>query len=90
MSTTALNGLLAYLYGTLTPSNMRWVAEHLMEKARKEEKNSLKPYSVKELHERIAESERQIAAGLSQDSEDMFRELEEEMVVEELQLAQLA
>ena len=81
MSTTALNGLLAYLYGTLTPSNMRWVAERLMEQARTEENNSLQPYTVKELHERIAESERQIAAGLSQDSEDMFRELEEEFAL---------
>ena len=27
MSTVALNGLLDYLYGTLTPDNMRWVGE---------------------------------------------------------------
>ena len=33
MSTTALQGLLEYLYGTLTPSNMRWVADHLIEHA---------------------------------------------------------
>ena len=88
MSTTALNGLLAYLYGTLTPSNMRWIAEHLMEQAKAEEKNSLQPYSIEELHERIAESERQIAAGLSQDSEEMFRELEAEFAIEELELAE--
>ena len=31
MSETTLSSLLEYLYGTLTPSNMRWMAKHLME-----------------------------------------------------------
>ena len=34
MSTAALSGLLEYLYGTLTASNMRWVGEHLIEQAK--------------------------------------------------------
>jgi hypothetical protein len=37
MSTEALQGLLEYLYGTLTPKNMRWVGEHLVERANQAE-----------------------------------------------------
>ena len=37
MSTATLSSLLEYLYGTLSPSNMRWVGEHLIEHAKKEE-----------------------------------------------------
>ena len=44
---------------------------------------SLKPYTLAELHARIEQGEREIAAGLSQDSEEMFRELEEELAREE-------
>ena len=35
MSTATLSSLLDYLYGTLTPDDMRWVAEHLIEHANK-------------------------------------------------------
>lgn len=38
MSSTALSSLLDYLCGTLTTSNMRWVGEHLIEYANREEK----------------------------------------------------
>ena len=31
MSTATLTSLLDYLYGTLSPNNMRWVGEHLIE-----------------------------------------------------------
>lgn len=43
----------------------------------------MKPFTIEEMYARIAESERQIAAGLSQDSEEMFRELEEEFARED-------
>ena len=33
MSTVALQGLLEYLYGTLTPKDMCWVADHLIKHA---------------------------------------------------------
>ena len=33
MSTATLNNLIEYLYGTLSPDNMRWVAKHLIERA---------------------------------------------------------
>ena len=88
MSETTLTSLLEYLYNALTPSNQRWVAEHLIEHAEAEEGETLKPYTIEELHQMVAESEREIAAGLCQDSEDVFRELEEEFAKEELQYAE--
>ena len=50
----------------------------------------LKPrYTIEELHARIAQSERDSAAGLGQDSEEMFREIEEEFArEEELEMAE--
>ena len=33
MSEATLNSLLDYLYGTLSPNNMIWVAEHLVKYA---------------------------------------------------------
>ena len=39
---------------------------------------NLQPYTLDEIRARIAQSERDAAAGLGQDSEEMFRELEEE------------
>ena len=44
MSTATLNGLLEYLYATLTPSNQKWLGEHLIEHAKHEE-DPLRPYT---------------------------------------------
>ena len=85
MSTATLNSLLDYLYGTLTPSNMRWLGEHLIEHAEKEEDPSLKPYTIEELHARIAQAERDIAEGRVYDFDDVMRELEEEFAREDAQ-----
>ena len=87
MSEATLNNLLEYLYGTLTPNNMRWLGEHLIEHAHSEEE-SREPYTIEELHQMIAKGEQQFAEGKWQDSEDMFRELEEEFAAEELQYAE--
>ena len=43
----------------------------------------MKHYTMEEINARIDEAERQIAEGLTIDSEDMFRELEEEFAREE-------
>lgn len=40
-------------------------------------------YTIEEIHAMIEESERQLAAGQYQDSEDMMRELEAEFAAEE-------
>ena len=88
MSEATLTSLLEYLYGALTPSNQRWLAEHLIEHADSEEGGELTPYTIEELHQMVAEGEREFSEGKWQDSEDMFRELEEEFSQEELQYAE--
>jgi hypothetical protein len=85
MNEATLSSLLEYLYGALTPSNQRWLAEHLIEHAESED---LMPYTLEELHTMMAEGEREFAEGKWQDSEEMFRELEEEFANEELQYAE--
>ncbi len=85
MSKTTLQSLLEFLYGMLSPNDMRWVAEQLIEQANAED---LKPYTIEELHQMVAEGEREFAEGKWQDSEDMFRELEEELAQEEHQFAE--
>ena len=87
MSTATLNNLLEYLYGTLTPDNMRWVGKHLIEHADKEE--TLKPYTIEEIHAMIAESEADIAAGRTISHEEMMRQWEEDLArEEELEMAE--
>ena len=85
MSEATLTNLLQYLYGALTPSNQRWLAAHLVEHADVQEAEDMKPYTIEELHEMVAKGEQEFAEGKWQDSEDMFRELEEEFAKEELQ-----
>ena len=79
-----MNNLLEYLYGTLTPDNMRWVGEHLIEHAKKED-SSPKHYTIEELQARIAESERQFAIGQCKPIEEVFRkwDMDVNMVAEE-------
>lgn len=49
---------------------------YLCSKSLKEMSEELKPYSIEEINAMIDEAERESAAGLGQDSEEMFRELE--------------
>ena len=64
MSTATLTNLLEYLYGTLTPSSMRWVAEHLTEYAdRQELQESMKRYTMEDINTMLDQSEADIAAG---------------------------
>ncbi len=88
MSETTLSNLLEYLYATLTPENQRWVAAHLVEHAESEKRGDMMPYTIEELHQMVTEGEKEIAAGLCQDNEDVFRELEEEFANEKPQLAE--
>ena len=48
-------------------------------------KEQLTPYTMEEIYAMIEEGERQFANGQWQDSEDMFRELEEELKKSESQ-----
>ena len=83
MSTAALTSLLDYLYGTLSPSNMKWVGEHLIEYAKKEEDEQLRPFTMEELNTRIDQAEADIAAGRVIDDDDVWAELDEELAREE-------
>ena len=78
MSESTLTSLLEYLYGTLTPNNQRWLAEHLIEHADGEEGKVLTPYTVGELLERAEKGRKEIAHGNYVTSEDLFRDLFEE------------
>lgn len=46
---------------------------------------TLKPYTMDEINAMIDQAEREMAAGLGQDSEEMFRELEEEFAREDME-----
>ena len=63
MTTTALSGLLEYLRGTLTANKMRWVGEHLIEYANKEEAEQLRPYTMQEIDDMLDEAENAFEAG---------------------------
>jgi hypothetical protein len=69
MSTATLTSLLDYLFGTLSPSNMRWVGEHLIEQAKKQESEELRPFTMKEIDAMLDEAEAAFDAGdfLTQD-----------------------
>ena len=83
MSTTALQGLLEYLYGTLTPSSMRWVAEQLVEQANKVEEPVKEPelrrYTMAEVNAILDASEADIAAGRTTPHKESMRQLDEKI-----------
>ena len=88
MGTTALTGLRDYLVGTLNAGSLYWLAAELTEYAKKMDVHHLKPYTMEEINAMIDQSERDSVAGLGQDSEEMFGELEEEFAREELNLVE--
>ena len=91
MSTATLSSLLEYLYATLSPSNMRWVGEHLIEYAKKEEEEeALTPYTREELLERAEEGRRQIAMGNYCTMEELLQELDEDFAEDNKQQYEIA
>lgn len=77
-----MTGLLEYLYNTLSPSNMRWMGERLIEHANTEE--SMKPYTVEELLERAEKGRREIAEGHYTDIDEVLRELDMDFMEDEM------
>ena len=73
MSTTVLNGLRDYLYGTLSPANMWWLAEQLRQYVL--DLQQQKPYTIEEINAIIDESESQLAEGKYKSHEEVFKEL---------------
>jgi len=88
MSEATLTNLLEYLYDTLTPSNQRWLAAHLIEHAEIKEKEDLKPYTIEELHERIAKSERDFAEGNYYTHDEVMKMLDEELSLAPVEIAE--
>ena len=91
MSTAALEGLLEYLYGTLSPDNMLWVANHLIEQAKQADSSELKPYTMEEINAMLDEAEANFAAGKGIPHEEVMREWDEEiarMEQEEFEIAE--
>ena len=78
MSTTALQGLLEYLYGTLTPKDMCWVADHLIEHAQRSSE-PLKRLTMEEVNAMLDEAEAEIAAGRTIPHEEVMRRWDEEI-----------
>lgn len=78
MSTATLEGLRDYLFDTLSPRNMLWLSTQLANYARLKEQ---KPYTMEEIHNRIAQSELDIAEGRVYDFDEVIRELEEELEI---------
>lgn len=74
MSSATLEGLRDYLFDTLSPRNMLWLSTQLANYAKLKEQ---KPYTMEEIHNRIAQSERDIAEGRVYDFDEVIRELEE-------------
>ena len=72
MSTMALEGLLSYLYGTLSPSNMQWVGEHLIEYAKQEQDERFRPYTMQEIDDMLDEAEAAFEAGDYLTNEEVF------------------
>ena len=87
MSTAALQniweGILAY---DLSTANKRWLAEKLLEDARKEDAQSSEPYTLEELHARIEESEAQSAKGQYKPVEDVLSHLEQRLMERSVKL----
>lgn len=75
MSTAILTNLLEYLRGTLTPNNMQWLGEHLIEYAKEE--SQLQPYTVEELLQMAETGRQQIAEGKYYTTEEVFQFCEE-------------
>ena len=77
MSPIALQGLLEYLYGTLTPQNMRWVADHLISQADLAEAPALQRLTMEEVNAMVAASEADIVAGRATPHDEVMRQWEE-------------
>lgn len=72
MSTTTLTNLLEFLYGILSPSNMKWVGEHLIEQSEKIEKQ-MQPYTMEEIDAMLEESEQDFEAGRCYNTDEVLK-----------------
>ena len=90
MSPIALQGLLEYLYGTLTPQNMRWVADHLISQADLAEAPAPQRLTMEEVNAMIAEAEADIVAGRVTLHDEVMRQWEEDIARREREEHEMA
>ena len=91
MSTTALTGLRDYLTGTLSNSNMIWLATQLTEFVKKQQQEPpFRHYTMDEINAMLDEAEANIAAGRGIPDEEAWDDLEEELALLEQEEHQMA
>lgn len=91
MSTTALTGLRDYLTGTLSNSNMIWLATQLTEFVKKQQQEPpFRRYTMDEINAMLDEAEANIAAGRGIPDEEAWDDLEEELAMLEQEEHQMA
>ena len=71
MSTVALNGLFEYITNSLSEEELMWLVAELNTVTSKSLRQ-MEPYSMEEINARIDVSERQIAAGECNTTEEVF------------------
>ncbi|MBO4800318.1 MAG: hypothetical protein J5545_00375 [Bacteroidaceae bacterium] len=81
MSITTLSSLRDYLYGTLTPENMLWLATQLTERAKRVEDEQLKPFTMHEIDEMLDEAEAAFEAGDYLTNDEVFHRHKEVVAV---------
>ena len=77
ISTATLTNMLEFLYGILTPSNQKWLGEHLIEHAKQEE-DPIRPYTKEELLQMAETGRKQIADGYYYTTEEVISACAEE------------
>ena len=91
MSTTALTGLRDYLTGTLSNSNMIWLATQLTEFVKKQQQEPpFRRYTMDEINAMLDEAEANIAAGGGTPHDEEMRKWEEELEREEQEELEMA
>lgn len=72
MTTTALQNVWQTILGfNLSTANKRWIADHLYEQVREEER--LKPYTMEEIDTMLHEAEEDYVAGRYHTNDEVFK-----------------
>lgn len=89
MSTAALTGLRDYLFGTLSPADMKWLAGQLTEYTEKEEHTPVR-YTMEEINAMLDAAEADFEDGRFIDDDDAWDDLYEEFDLEKKKTTELA
>lgn len=88
MDNIAFNGLVTFLCGTLSTDDLKRLGDYLLQVVEMRDIDSVPcPYTKEELNAMIDRAEADIAAGRGTPSEEVFRELYEEIERDEKEAA---